>query len=274
MHKQYDLTQPGGLPWSQDRLAYIQASYSEVFTQFANLGVSGAAPAILNGMAVTVPGAGEIAVSDGWFAYNGEVIPFTGSTVTPGGGVALVLITVLETPLTFNNGSTPNVVISKTASLTTGATVTDATHFPVTSLKTFQAGFGINGRETAWSTLALSDATGTITGSLYYKKNFITNQLEYRLSLTSVTPSDFSDAPGGNNLVLGYLPAGYQPSHQQDVMVTMQCDLGCFVPLNAGGFANSVLLQLTSAFVGLRIAKPSGAVSTLSMTGGGVVSLE
>ena len=74
--------------------------------------------------------------------------------------------------------------------------------------------------------------------------------------------------------MLGTLPGPYQPASAAYCMVNMNCNLGAFVPLNAGGFANTLELTISSAFIGMQFAKPSGTVSILNIRGSGVVSLD
>ena len=133
--KSIDFTKTGGFPLTQDQLAYLQTAWTEVLNALASAtGISTNTPVAVSGMAVTVAG-GNITVTDGWFFYKSQLIRFSGSTVTPGGtDVAMVLITATANPLTFKDGSTPNVVLESTGSLITGASTTDATHFPVTSI--------------------------------------------------------------------------------------------------------------------------------------------
>lgn len=135
LRKRIDFTQPGGFPFTQDTLAYLQDSYSEsIIAVIGNMG-SVTGPMAVSGMAVTVPSPGTFTVTNGWFVYNGNMVKFTGSTVSPtGGDVALVEIAVTGTPLTFNDGSTPNVIFNSTATLLAAPTATDATHFPLSAL--------------------------------------------------------------------------------------------------------------------------------------------
>lgn len=154
--KRIDFTQLGGFPLCQDDLKWALDGIYGAIDAIIQAGGDGSTPFAVSGMAVS---GGGNTVADGWFYYNGELVQFTGGTVSPGGGeVALVLIADTSTTLTFNDGSTPVVVLIKTATLTHAATVTDATHFPVSSL--IAAGVAaawanvdnING---AWETVAV-----------------------------------------------------------------------------------------------------------------------
>jgi hypothetical protein len=145
--KRYDFSQDGGFPLTQNRFAYIQAAFTEAINALGAIGGNVTGPMVVSGMEISYPGAGAVTVSDGWFFYAGELIKFTGATVTPGGGeVALVTITLVANILSFFNGSSPSVELDKTSTLTHGATVTDATHFPLLSLANIykDAGYGFS----------------------------------------------------------------------------------------------------------------------------------
>ena len=197
MGKTIDFTQDGGFPLTQDELDYLQMAYNELIAVLGGLPVSGSAPVILKGMAVS---GGGNTVANGWFVYGGELIKFTGSTVTPGGGeVAIVVIATSATPLTFDDGSTPNVIIEKTASLTHSATVTNSTHFPVSALVPYAVALGLVGRDSGWSSTAVAVPIGdpaytTATGTIYYKKNELINALHIR---GEIAVSDSSAYPTG-----------------------------------------------------------------------------
>ncbi len=211
--KSIDFTKPGGFPLTQERLDYLQSAYSEVLTVLGALGVNGSAPVVLSGMAVT---GGGNTVSDGWFVYGSELIRFTGSTVTPSGtDVALVLITPGASALTYNDGSTPNVILEKTAALISGPALTDATHFPVSALTPFGVGFGMNNREQVWNTLVVSTApaAGGVTGTIYYKKDFNANTLQVRGSLIANNAQNFAASPAAIFSLMGTLPVGYIPNN-------------------------------------------------------------
>lgn len=200
MHKGIDFSQLGGFPLTQDRLAFFQSAYKDLFTQLSGLGVNGAAPVIISGMTVTNSGN---TVASGWFVYNGEMLPFTGGTVAPAGGqVALVTITATLSPLTYKNGSNYNVITSKSAALTAGATVTDALHFPVSALVPFGLGFGLNNRPAVFNSVAvnLNMASGNITGNVYWKLNPLTNTIHIKGSVVTTNPSVLPSSTVNNAL--------------------------------------------------------------------------
>ncbi len=214
--KSIDFSHAGGFPLTQDELDYLQQAYTECINAIATLGSDGSTPFIINGMVQSVPGAGLLAVTSGWFFYNGEMIKFTGATVTPiGTDVPIVQITPVASNLTYNDGSLYPAVLNKTATLVSGPSVTDATHFPMSAAVPFQLVFGLNGRESAWNSISVgtSTALGNVTGAIYYKKNWLNNTLHLRASLTANSAQNFNASPGALFSIMGNLPAGYIPTN-------------------------------------------------------------
>ena len=210
--KSIDFSKPGGFPLTQDRLAYLQTAYSEVLQAIVAMG--GAGPFVISGMVVS---GGGNTVSSGWFYYNGDIVQFTGGTVSPlGGEVALVKITPIATTLTYNDGSTPTVVFDKTAMLAHGISLMDATHFPVSALIPFGVGFGQNNRESIWQSIIVNTdpAVGGVTGTIYYKKDFTANTLQVRGVLLANNAQNFSASPSALFYTMGTLTGGYFPSNE------------------------------------------------------------
>lgn len=104
MNKRIDLSNLGGFPLEQDTLQFMQDSYRGAFSALAKLAGS---KVILHG--VEVNGSN---VSDGWIAYNGELIPFIGGSVAAD-------VVISETPnavqSTFEDGTIRDVYFTKTA---------------------------------------------------------------------------------------------------------------------------------------------------------------
>ncbi len=218
--KTIDFTKPGGFPLTQDQLDYLQQAYIETVSALSLLGSSGGpAPVLISGMAISYPSAGAIAVADGWFLYNGEMVRFTASSVS-GLGLgteAYVVIAATAGTLTYNDGSTPAVILDKTATvqaLPTG-TPTDAFHFLLSALTPFGKGFGINNREQNWNSIAVSTApaVGGVTGTVYYKKDFTANTLHIRGFLFANNAQNFAASPGATYYTMLTLPVGYVPSY-------------------------------------------------------------
>ncbi len=142
--KSIDLTQPGGFPLTQERLGYLQQAYTEAINALGGVFINGAVPIRISGMSVSTSG-GTTTVGDGFLYYNNELIRFvTDSYGAVGGGSAVyVVIDSLASSLTYNDGSTPNVVLDKVASLSILPTSTpiDDTHFLLSSLQLAAAAF-------------------------------------------------------------------------------------------------------------------------------------
>lgn len=277
MFKKIVFTEIGGYPLDQDTLDFLQSSYEAQFGQIGSMGIVGSTPAVVSGMAVS---GGGNTVANGWFMYGGELIPFTGSTVTPGvGQVALVTISTATDTLEFEDGSTPGVIITKTAALTVGASSTTASQFPVSSLVSWAIGFGRNNRETAYHTLALSHATGSVTGTFKYKKNYLTNELHYQLNVATTNPSAFADAPTASPLLVGILDAEYCPAtigHFNGGHVFATLSSQPFMKLNVGGYINSVRITIGAGagLINVYFVKPASGITVYQVYATGVMSLD
>ncbi len=101
--KQIDFSKNGGFPLSQDRLAFMQQSYTEAIQTLAAICGD---KTIVSGVVVT--GAN---VSDGWIVYSGQLIRFVGGSLA-----SRVVVTTTGTGLTFQNGITNTVLNEPTAS--------------------------------------------------------------------------------------------------------------------------------------------------------------
>ena len=101
--KTIDFSKNGGLPLSQDRLAYMQTAYTEAVQALAKLAGD---KTITSGCIVTGSN-----ISDGWIVYNGELIRFVGGNLA-----ANVAISTTGTGLVFKNGINNTVLNEKTAS--------------------------------------------------------------------------------------------------------------------------------------------------------------
>lgn len=217
--KAIDFTQPGGFPLTQDQLDYLQQAYTECIIALGEMGDNGNGPFVVSGMTITNPSPGTYNVTDGWFMYGQELVHMPAGSVSgvTGGFDLYVQIAASAMPLTFNNGSTPNVILEKSASLAALATGTpdDATHFLVAHMKPFGTGLGINNREQTWSSLAVSTApaSGGVTGTIYYKKDFIANTVQIRGLLVANNAQNFAASPGALYSLMGSLPAGYIPNN-------------------------------------------------------------
>lgn len=212
--KSIDFTHPGGFPLTQDELDYLQQAYTECLNALAVMGGSG--PIIISGMDVTVSGP-TTSVADGWFFYNGELIRFLAGSfgAIPPGDVVLVNITPAAGSLTYNDGSVFGAVLEKTATIAIGPSVVTSTQFPFSLLQPFQLVFGEKGRESTWNSLVVSTppANGGVTGTIYYKKNILTNTLHIRSFLTANNAQNFAASPSALYSLMGTLPSGYFPNN-------------------------------------------------------------
>jgi hypothetical protein len=217
--KAIDFTQPGGFPLTQDQLDYLQQAYTECVHALGTIGGNGTAPYVISGMVITNPSPGNYTVTDGWFMYGGELvhIPAGGISGIPAGQDAYIQVTANASPLTFNNGSTPNVILDKSAGMVSlpSGTADDATHFAVSHLIPFGAGFGVNNREQVWQSLNVSTpaADGGVTGTIYYKKDFTANTLQIRGFLFANNAQNFAASPGALYSLMGSLPSSYTPNN-------------------------------------------------------------
>jgi len=160
--KTIDFTQPGGFPLTQDQLGYLQDAFTEVLNGIIAVAGDGTIPFVISGAVITRTHAGgtlwDYAITDGWVYYQGNII-----RVAAGGFAALdesvnaayLVITPNDTPLTFNDGSTPNVILDSAISI--GAfvigTADDAGKFLYTHLQ-----FALNGQP------AFEKRVGTLDG--------------------------------------------------------------------------------------------------------------
>jgi hypothetical protein len=212
--KSIDFTHPGGFPLTQDQLDYLQQGYTECINALTSMG--GVGPTVITGMTSSSFG-GITTVAEGWFFYNGELIKFNTSSygALPYGDVVLVNITPTATSLTYNDGSSFGAILNKTASVITGPPTTTTTIFPFSDLQLFQLVFGQNGRETGWSSLAVSTPVpdGGVTGTIYYKKNILSNTLHIRGFLSANNAQNFAASPAALFYDMGSLPAAYAPGN-------------------------------------------------------------
>jgi hypothetical protein len=212
--KAIDFTHPGGFPLTQDQLDYLQQAYTECLNAFAVMGGTG--PVTINGMGVSVAG-GTTTIADGWFFYNDELIKFNAGSYTtvPPGFDVLVDITPTAGTLTYNDGSIFGAVLNKTATIILAPTAVTATQFPYSMIQPFHIVFGRNGRESTWNSLAVSTpvASGGVTGTIFYKKNFLNNTLQIRGFLTAGNAQNFNASPGALFYSMGALPGIYTPAN-------------------------------------------------------------
>ena len=218
--KSIDFTKPGGFPLTQDQLGYMQTAYTECLNALVAIGGNG--PFAISGCIVTktlVSGTTfNYSVTAGWVYYNGSMIRVPATSLTgidESVNAAYMLVTPTAAPLSFYNGSNPNVILDSSISLVAQAigTADDSTHFLLSELIPFGVSFGNFNRESAWNTLIVNTAPadGGVTGNIYYKKNFLTNTLQLRGFLTANNAQNFAASPAALYAIMGTLPAAYWP---------------------------------------------------------------
>lgn len=208
LHKEYDFTQPGGFPLTQDRLKNMQEATGEAVRALIATAGDTTGPIILSGMITTTPSPGTYAVTDGWFIYNGSIIKFTGGSVTPAGGeVPLVEITNTANTLVYYNFSEPPVEFINTATVVAGTTLTDTTHFPLADAVEWGVALGITHRNGGWIEIETEEPSVFATATVRYKHDRIANTLHIR---GNITVGDPHAAGGSVGISLGAIP--YMPT--------------------------------------------------------------
>ena len=221
--KSIDFTKPGGFPLTQDQLGYLQTAFAEVMPNIVGYRNAGTYVAVcLAGMVFS--GAGPYSITSGWFIYNGALIRMAAGSVPfiPGGHAIYEQLNSSSGNLTFNDGSTPGVINDTYGSLVTLASTTpdSSTVFLLTHLQGFC-------RESAWTVETFSSYIAGLaaTGTISYKKDYLSNTLMLKGSLT--TPSGGITLAGtagyiddvGNGTLMFTLPVGYRPSSRASFTV-------------------------------------------------------
>ena len=217
--KSIDFSKPGGIPLTQDLLDYLQTANSEALEALLNpLNISSGGSnkgLIVSQMVQTktlVSGTTyDYTCGAGWFFLNGELIRMVNSSVMSldeSTDDAYVEITGTSTPLTYNDGSTPNVIndVYGTLAARPIGTANSATLFLLKTTEKY-------GRENIEGHMAVSTlaADGGVAGDLYYRKNFLNNTLQLRALLGSSNAQNFATSSTIHAYVLCTLPEGYRP---------------------------------------------------------------
>ena len=209
-----DFSHPGGFPLTQEGLDHLQQAYTECLNALGAMGGHATVPAIISGMSRTYAGS-TVIISSGWFYYGGTLIKFDGGSVAPtGADVPVIRINTDTTTLTYNDGSTYPAMSIVTASLIAGPISITATQFPYLVMQPYQYFFGLGGRETNWNSIVVNTtaANGGVSGTIYYKKNWLTNTLTLQATLTANNAQNFAASPSAANYIMGVLPPGYLPT--------------------------------------------------------------
>lgn len=221
--KRHDLTQSGGFPFDQDQLKHMADGLTNAAYGLAR--TAGTDKFKLYGCVVSrslVSGTTyDYSVAAGAMFCDGEIVEVPAMSLS--GVDASVYDVYFEkvtsnTTLTYYSGATHASQLDnymKIEKYTIGTAET-STKFLYTNLALFGKGLGENNRESSWTSIAVATGAGngTITGTIYYKKDTLSNTVRVRGILSSATPSDFSASPALTTIALasvGSLPSGYRP---------------------------------------------------------------
>ena len=279
--KTIDFNQPGGFPFTQNTLGYLQESYMDGINVLAGVAHNETAyvPAIIKGMVQTDAGGGVTNVSAGWFYWNNELVRFPAQSYpTPVGGNAIyVVVTPVGTPLTFNDGSTPDVLFDKTGVLTELASSTPAssTTLLLSRLVPFHEALGVRAR-TAESSLSVATLTadGEVTGTIYYRKDTMSKNVLIRAVLTASAAQNFAPAPNYAFKLMATLPVGFRPI-VGSVYLTAHYIGTPLIGDDAGvSWLETFPLQIeTSGDISVRWKKPASGVTTYGIYVQGIVPI-
>lgn len=210
-----DFSHVGGFPLTQTELDFMQQSYLKGIHALAQMSNNADQPVIISGMQSTSGRLGTVTVTDGWLYYRGDLVQFTGGTVTYADThVPLVEISQHHVLLTYQDGVERPALQVVTANLVTGHATMDDAHFPLHRLRTFHEGFGVAGKEANWNVLDVSTsyALGSIAGSIHYKLDRLCNSLHLRGMLFANDAQNLSSSTSGILTLVGTLPEGYRPA--------------------------------------------------------------
>lgn len=206
-----DLTKTGGFPFTQDMLDWLQQNSLAVMNMLGakllpdSLANTANTPVALVGIN---PNGGYV-YKAGWLWYNNEILHFptdidtSGLPTLTGGLVYGFAIQEVDTPVAYFDGSSHNTKISRTVTIASGANTLTASFIPLTTTIYY---FATGLRETEWNTVSITGTSG-IGGNYSYRKNFLSNTLQFELS---VSINSLTIAPGYIGGI-AQLPAGYRP---------------------------------------------------------------
>lgn len=146
MSKTIDFSQFGGFRLTQEQLAYFQMAWSEPANAIVMRGGNGGVPFVVSGCVLTRTNTGgtnyNYSVTDGWVFYNNEFVRVRGAVPLFGVDESINSCYFERVPqnqtLTFNDGSTPTVLLDSYMRLVSHAngTADDANKFNCKSLLT------------------------------------------------------------------------------------------------------------------------------------------
>ena len=210
-----DLTKTGGFPFTQDMLDWIQQNGLGVMNMLgAKLLPDGLTntPNTPVGLVGINPG-DTVIYKAGYLWYNNEILHFPVDidtsglpALSPGSGLVYGFsIQEMDTPVSYFDGTVHNTKISRTVTIVTGADTLTASFIPLTTtIYYFDNGL----REIVETHIPIS--VSSITGDIYYRKNYLNNTLQVR-GLLSI-PASVINPP--SVITLATLPVAYRPISQ------------------------------------------------------------
>jgi len=210
-----DLTKTGGFPFTQDMLDWIQQNGLGVMNMLGakclpnSLATTPNTPVVLTGFNPN----GGATYKAGYMWYNNEILHFPVDIDTSGiplldptsGLVYGFAIVETDTSVSYFDGSSHNTKISRTLTIVAGANALTTTFIPLTTtIYYFDNGL----REIVETHVPIS--VSSITGDVYYRKNYLNNTLQVR-GLLSI-PASVINPP--SVITLATLPVAYRPISQ------------------------------------------------------------
>lgn len=217
--RQLRLSELGGYPLTQERLADMQAAYKEGLEGILAMGRYAEDEGyIISGMASTVVG-DNLIIADGLLYYRGRIIRFEESSydtsVVPGAGNAvMIVITEDSTSLQMHSGATLADAITELVAYVdiTLDDVTD-TSFLHARLKPWLYGAGAKSREEGWEEYTNTSGAGAQPDlTMYLKYDPITNSVYCRGDI-QINNAQGLSATLGTYLNVGTLPAKFRPTY-------------------------------------------------------------
>jgi hypothetical protein len=188
--KQLRLSELGGYPFTQERLADMQSAYKEGLEGILAMGrYSENQGYIISGMTTTLVG-DNLVIADGLFYYRGKIVRFQESsydtTVVPGtGNAVMIVITEESTNLQMHDGSTLADAITElvaSVDITTNGVTDDK--FIYSSIKPWSYGFGRRAREDRETlTLTTPSIDGGVGFYVYYELDHVSNTLRVDIGI-------------------------------------------------------------------------------------------
>lgn len=227
MKKRLDLSLLGQIDMTQDQvLDWLQQGYTEPLEGLAQF--AGTGPYIISGMAASTGGGGLTSVAPGWFCYDKKIYYFAGGSFGPilVGQAVYVVINTAVTQLPYYSGASQDAQFESSAGFTIDVSgiAASPTQFPYSSLQLLGTALGNKVREAAFNTIIvnINPAGGGITGTLKYRKNYLTNCLHIQGLLTSNNPGNLPAPESATYVNMGaVLPATYRPAADAPFMTNI-----------------------------------------------------